>query len=223
MTFELTGWLTLLGTRAWPTADEPVPTFPLHDQAHLYFAYTLRLWRPNLTPVQLEWIDFHLGTAVCNLRRYRSGSYLSHDEVLGIFYWSAYDDGEFAKFLMRVLRESGGFLPYPDRPYENVFRMVEIEPIGCAAIGEKPSPIGQLAYLGSMVAKAFSESGQYSGILRGWLSIGLMRQFPISGLGCLLFDWILRARGITLEKALGVYFSRFPSMAEAARGRSFLD
>jgi hypothetical protein len=226
MTLTLdTGWLALVGTKAWDMElrDFPVPTFrPWNNQTHLYFADALRMYRPTLTDVQKKWVLDNLVSSALLFKRFESGDPLSHDELLGIAFYLWYLElTEEAKKFLDLLMEKGGQLTTDS---VTALRILEIEPCLQSAAGWTPSPWSQIAFSLRLLSRAFTKlDGNGSSFNRAWISIPLMARFGISGAAILIFAFIMKVRKITVHDMTLHYWTHIPPMVEAAKEKSWLE
>jgi hypothetical protein len=211
-------------TAAWDE-EAGLPYFPKTNNGHLYFAFTLRLERPEVT----DDVRHNLRTVAVRtefgFKRWNSYIPVSHDEIRGYCFAAWYSNELWlTEALDAELSVHGGNLKenVNEGMKRNFFRLMDMEACLKAARKMTPTPMEQVAFFFAKVFQALTvKSGEASGILRTWLYVPVMREYPLCNLALMIWDLILVKRGFTLEEALRLEL-QVPEIAERANGRTFL-
>lgn len=213
-------------TEAWDD-DACLPYFPKTNNGHLYCAYTVRLEgsEPGVGP---DRTNFAMVAAKTDWgkKRWKSEIPVSHDELRGYFFLCWYF-GFFSmsRDLAEELEQYGGSLKaqVTEDFRRNFFRILDMEAQLKAAQMKRPTPMEQAAYFFAKVFQAFTvKPGEASGILRTWLYVPLMMDFPVCQLALYIWSFVLTRRNFTLEQALRLE-PAVPLLADRAKGRGWLE
>ena len=213
------------GTKAWDS-DLELPYFPLTNNGHCYFAYTLRLEKPMIPIGVLRALRDVATKTEYGFKRWKSDIPISHDEIRGWVFTCWYVGMPlWSEELVQELEKHGGNLEVNQGEdlRRNVFRIPDMEASIHAARKQAPTPLESLAYVASKIYQALTvKQGEASGILRTWLYIPILSKYWIPSVGILLWNFILKLRGFDLSTALQLEL-QVPEITERARGKSFLD
>lgn len=213
------------GTDAWDELAQ-LPLFPKTNNGLAYFAYTLRVDEPPVTPeLQEKFRKIAIATDY-GRKRWNSTIGQSHDEIRGYLYACWYlKMPDLALPLFNELQEYGGNFKanISEGIRRNFLRIIDMEAQIHGAMGMHPTPIEQIGYAVSKIFQAFhTEEGQASGYLRTWLYVPIMRQYWICAFGLLVWALVLKIRKVKLYHLLNLE-PRVPELAARAVGREFLD
>lgn len=217
-TFELASALDRLkSSNAWDKRYD-LPLFPQFNNPFIYLAYAkLALRSHNEALSQRDILKYIHGC-------YKNGTFtrwpdgtggqFSHDEVMGL----SYLDEQRAAMCINILEKSDGTFDAGDNEKKNMFRLIFLMPFLKACAGYRVGLVSQLLWSIHAVVTAMKyKPGSESGLLKMWLMMDKMKDYPICKLACAYFCINMQGRGLN-PKVLFTkfYLTECPVMGEIA-------
>jgi len=204
-------------SNAWDSRYN-LPTFPMLNNPFIYLAYAKLVLRSHNEALKeydiLEYI----------LKCYKNGTFtrwpdgtggmFSHDEVMGISYLNE----QRAAMCINILEKSDGTFDAGDDEKKNMFRLIFLMPFLKACAGYRVGLASQLLWSIHAVVTALKyKPGAESGLLKMWLMIDKMKDYPLSNLACIIFRINMQKRGLDPKFIFKRYYlTECPVMGEIA-------